>query len=224
MALLLRRVRQAFGVRPEDVRLVATSATIGEGPETVEALRPLRCRPGRCFPGPVEVVMGQERIAALPPVGADRPLDAAALEGRAPDELWSELAPPSPRPGCPGCHSHRRRPAGRSGAAPGTDTHGRGSGRRHTRNPRCDGTGAAVRGCARLQPLAARRLPPLAGGLLGLHRPGLPRTGHRSFRRKGPTGNSGRSIFFTAKLRLRRPRLRSRRLQRLRHAVADRPG
>ena len=33
MALLLRRVRAAFGVAPEDVRLIATSATISEGPE-----------------------------------------------------------------------------------------------------------------------------------------------------------------------------------------------
>lgn len=39
MALLLRRVRDAFGVAPEDVRLAATSATIGEGEENRETLR-----------------------------------------------------------------------------------------------------------------------------------------------------------------------------------------
>lgn len=39
IALLLRRVLLAFGVSPEDVRFVATSATIGEGKEVTEDLR-----------------------------------------------------------------------------------------------------------------------------------------------------------------------------------------
>lgn len=90
MALLLRRVRQAFGVKPENVRLVATSATIGEGPETVDALRKFVASLGGVDPSQVDIIMGREEPLVLPPPVADGPISAL---GDTPEALWSSLAP-----------------------------------------------------------------------------------------------------------------------------------
>ncbi|MDV7145641.1 DEAD/DEAH box helicase [Tropicimonas sp. TH_r6] len=92
MALLLRRVRQAFGVKPEAVRLVATSATIGEGVETVEALRRFVAALGGVSETQVEIIMGREEPITLPPVGADSSIDSHALMEHSPADLWAELA------------------------------------------------------------------------------------------------------------------------------------
>lgn len=92
MALLLRRVRDAFGVAPEDVRLAATSATIGEGEENRETLRNFLADLAGLRPGQVEVIEGQERAPILPPEGPDAPLDPDALPS-APSALWHDLAP-----------------------------------------------------------------------------------------------------------------------------------
>lgn len=84
MALLLRRVRDAFGVSPEEVRLVATSATVGEGADAREAMArfagALAGRPHEA----VRVIEGAVRTPSLPPVGSDAPV--------APGANWSELA------------------------------------------------------------------------------------------------------------------------------------
>ena len=61
MALLMRRVREAFGVAPEDVRLAATSATIGEGQETAAALRRFVADLGGVPEDRVEIIAGEER-------------------------------------------------------------------------------------------------------------------------------------------------------------------
>lgn len=92
MALLLRRVRDAFGVAPEDVRLAATSATIGEGEENRETLRQFLADLAGLCPAQVEVIEGQERAPQLPPEGPDETLAPDALPS-APDALWSKLAP-----------------------------------------------------------------------------------------------------------------------------------
>lgn len=92
MALLLRRVRDAFGVAPEDVRLAATSATLGEGEENRETLRQFLSDLAGVSPDQVEVIEGQERAPVLPPEGPDAPLDPAALPS-APEALWHDLAP-----------------------------------------------------------------------------------------------------------------------------------
>lgn len=89
MALLLRRVREAFGVRPEDVRLAATSATIGEGEEARKALRAFLADLAGLEPHQVEVIEGQEMSPFLPPLGKDTPLDSCALPT---ESLWDELA------------------------------------------------------------------------------------------------------------------------------------
>ncbi len=92
MALLLRRVREAFGVAPEDVRLAATSATIGEGQETAAVLRRFVADLGGVPEDRVEIIAGEEREPDLPPEGAQAALDREALA--VPDEsLWQMLAP-----------------------------------------------------------------------------------------------------------------------------------
>jgi superfamily II DNA or RNA helicase len=92
MALLLRRVRDAFGVSPEDVRLAATSATIGEGEENRETLRGFLADLAGLSPAQVDVIEGQERAPSLPPEGDDSPIDPGALPAGA-DTLWDRLAP-----------------------------------------------------------------------------------------------------------------------------------
>ena len=92
MALLLRRVRQAFGVKPEDVRLVATSATIGEGAETEDALRLFVSRLGGVPEEQVEIIKGREEKMALPAIGKDGPIRSDTLRGLDASELWQELA------------------------------------------------------------------------------------------------------------------------------------
>lgn len=92
MALLLRRVRDAFGVAPEDVRLAATSATIGEGEENRETLRKFLADLAGLASSQVEIIEGQERAPLLPPEGPDLKLEPAAIPSQ-PDALWQELAP-----------------------------------------------------------------------------------------------------------------------------------
>lgn len=92
MALLLRRVRQAFGVKPEDVRLVATSATIGEGAETEEALRRFVSHLGGVSEDQVEIIMGREERMGLPPEGSDCPIHLEELQTSDDAQLWNTLA------------------------------------------------------------------------------------------------------------------------------------
>ncbi|MEE4208280.1 MAG: DEAD/DEAH box helicase, partial [Parvularcula sp.] len=91
MAMLLRRVRQAFGVAPEDVRLAATSATIGEGEEARETLRRFLADLAGLSAAQVEVIEGQEIEPSLPSVGVDRPLDPDMLP-RDYEALWDEIS------------------------------------------------------------------------------------------------------------------------------------
>lgn len=89
IALLLRRVRQAFSVAPEDVRLVATSATIGEGPETREALRRFVADLGGVDPSQVDIIEGTEEEPVLPPLGVRASLDMLRGDGRT---LWPQVS------------------------------------------------------------------------------------------------------------------------------------
>lgn len=90
MALLLRRVRTAFGVDPAQVRLIATSATIGGEPDAVTKLQDFTAALAGQDPAAVTVIEGQEEPVALPQTGADLPLDVTP--GQAPDGLWAQLA------------------------------------------------------------------------------------------------------------------------------------
>lgn len=82
IALLIRRVLLTFGVRPEDVRFVATSATIGSGRDVTEELqrflRDLTGTPGER----VHVVTGHRETVHLPPPASDARLPMEALSDR----------------------------------------------------------------------------------------------------------------------------------------------
>lgn len=67
LALLLRRVQLAFGVQPQDVRFVATSATIGDanGPDG-QALREFLADVAGVMPEQIEIVAGTRAIPMLP--------------------------------------------------------------------------------------------------------------------------------------------------------------
>ena len=92
MALLLRRVRSAFGVDPDDVRLMATSATISEGPNTRDKLTSFVADLAGIDTARVTVIEGKEAAPALPPISGSGPLDLASLRHRDPAELWGALA------------------------------------------------------------------------------------------------------------------------------------
>ncbi|MBP2238681.1 ATP-dependent helicase YprA (DUF1998 family) [Sinorhizobium kostiense] len=94
MALLLRRVRTAFGVGPEQVQIIATSATISEGAkeETEAKLKRFVADLAGTGDEKVRVIEGSEADPALPPTTADLPLYPAELETVSPLELWDRLA------------------------------------------------------------------------------------------------------------------------------------
>lgn len=92
MALLLRRVRAGFGVGPQDVRLVATSATIGGEERTKEKLAAFAGALAGQDPVRVSVIEGCERIPDLPSIGPEVPLDPVALSALTPEDLGSWLA------------------------------------------------------------------------------------------------------------------------------------
>ncbi|WP_377848533.1 DEAD/DEAH box helicase [Bosea sp. UC22_33] len=95
VALLLRRVAMAFGRRPDQVRWVATSATIG-GDDVSELKTFLRDLSGAPEEN-VHVVRG--RRAPLPPAPSDiahRPVDMGYLVGAAPSEAGASFARSAP--------------------------------------------------------------------------------------------------------------------------------
>lgn len=77
LTLLLRRTLQAFGVRPDQVRFIATSATIGDqSQESTDALRLFLADIAGCKEDQIEVVRGHREVPtmiALP--GASPSLD-----------------------------------------------------------------------------------------------------------------------------------------------------
>ncbi len=93
MALLLRRVRTAFGVGPEQVQLIATSATIGEGGRTQQKLTRFVADLAGVEDERVRVIEGRQADPRLPPQQEDTPLESATLGGRSPQALWRRLAP-----------------------------------------------------------------------------------------------------------------------------------
>ena len=77
LTLLLRRTLQAFGVRPDQVRFIATSATIGDQTqESTSALRTFLADIAGCSEDRIEVVRGHRDILDLAPLsGASSSLD-----------------------------------------------------------------------------------------------------------------------------------------------------
>ena len=93
MALLLRRVRAAFGVEPDAVRLVATSATIGEGDGTEAKLKRFTADLAGVDEGRVRAIRGRTVDPELPEAGADEPLRPRELAAMSSSALWERLAP-----------------------------------------------------------------------------------------------------------------------------------
>lgn len=74
IALLLRRVLLAFDVTPDQVRFVATSATIGEGADVSEELRRFLRDVSGAPEERVHVVVGHRRTPKLPPPDLEKSL------------------------------------------------------------------------------------------------------------------------------------------------------
>lgn len=93
MALLLRRVRAGFGVGSADVRLMATSATIGGEADAPAKLRAYAAALAGQDPVRVSVVEGKEDAPVLPAPGPDAALDVEALATMTPEQAGAALAP-----------------------------------------------------------------------------------------------------------------------------------
>ncbi len=93
MALLLRRVRAAFGVEPQQVQLMATSATIGEGTGTEAKLKRFTADLAGVDEDCVRVIQGRTVDPEVPKAGRDTPLEPATLDALDPQALWAYLAP-----------------------------------------------------------------------------------------------------------------------------------
>lgn len=92
MALLLRRVRGSFGVAPADVRLIATSATIGGEDDAPAKLRRFTAALAGQDETRVAVIEGRERLPDLPAPSPDSALIAEALSALTDDEAGRQLA------------------------------------------------------------------------------------------------------------------------------------
>lgn len=92
MALLLRRVRSAFGVKPENVRLMATSATIGGELNAQAKLRSFTAALSGRPEEKVEVVEGQTEDLVLPPSGPDVELEVRDLATLNPEQAGELLS------------------------------------------------------------------------------------------------------------------------------------
>lgn len=92
MALLLRRVRSGFGVAPEDVRLMATSATIGGEEGAPAKLQAFAAALAGQPEEKVAVIEGLAVAPSLPEPGPDLPLAPEALAGLGETDLWERLS------------------------------------------------------------------------------------------------------------------------------------
>ena len=93
MTLLLRRVRAAFGVSPEQVRLIAASATVSEGKRTRNRLEQFISSLAGVGRDQVCVIEGEAVDLELPAQKADTPLNPESLLDLEPTALWQALAP-----------------------------------------------------------------------------------------------------------------------------------
>lgn len=88
LALQLRRVMQAFGVEPENIRFVATSATIA-GTEAENSLKRYLANLANISESQVEVIGGRRRVPQLRPSASEtlslEQIEAIEPEGEIPD-------------------------------------------------------------------------------------------------------------------------------------------
>ncbi|WP_295763806.1 DEAD/DEAH box helicase [Undibacterium sp.] len=91
MALLLRRTMIAFGVKPSNVRFIATSATFGQDAETTKKLQRFLADMAGVDTSQVEVVFGQRKVPALPDATTIDKLSVSGLEKIEPELKQSAL-------------------------------------------------------------------------------------------------------------------------------------
>lgn len=94
IALLLRRVMLGFGVRPEDVTFIATSATFGDGSE--DALRDFMAGISGRSTADVKVIQGHPQRPALAAPTSESWPPLALLEGQSPVERHATLVASRP--------------------------------------------------------------------------------------------------------------------------------
>jgi ATP-dependent helicase YprA (DUF1998 family) len=82
IALLIRRVLLTFGVKAEDVRFVATSATIGDGKDVTDELRHFLRDLSGADETRVHVVTGERERVLLPPAAETPVLTPEQMENR----------------------------------------------------------------------------------------------------------------------------------------------
>ena len=92
MALLLRRVRAAFGVEPDQVRLMAASATIGAGADADGELRRFAADLAGVREDRVRVIQGREVESQLPATAADTAFEPSRYPRLSSEDLWGILA------------------------------------------------------------------------------------------------------------------------------------
>lgn len=92
IALLLRRVLLAFDVTPDQVRFVATSATIGEGADITEDLRRFLHDVSGAPEQHVHVVVGHRRTPNLPPPDQEKNLGGIDVAGLDADSAFERLS------------------------------------------------------------------------------------------------------------------------------------
>lgn len=98
ITLLIRRVLEAFEVAPSDVRFVATSATIGSGPDVIRDLKRYLCEVSGAPEDRVHVVEGKRRAPHLPALTSQSgPLDLTECYNAKDvnEALFDKLAPRS---------------------------------------------------------------------------------------------------------------------------------
>ncbi|CCF21881.1 conserved protein of unknown function [Pseudorhizobium banfieldiae] len=95
VALLLRRVIEAFEVDPKTVRFVATSATIGDGPKVKEDLRRFLADVAGTEVSTVEVISGDRLLPTRSGKGGQAPSPSAMIDLPAAD-LFDKLSSHDP--------------------------------------------------------------------------------------------------------------------------------
>src|SRR5690606_38246064 len=90
IALLLRRVLLAFDVKPEEVRFIATSATIGSGEKVRQQLQRFLADVAGIPDGRVHVIEGHRQRPRRPEPGPER--QKTDILHAEPDELYTEFA------------------------------------------------------------------------------------------------------------------------------------
>jgi DEAD/DEAH box helicase domain-containing protein len=97
ISLLLRRVLRAFGMSPEEVRFVATSATIGDDDKDDDELRKFLADIAGTPPERVALIKGERAVPPLSTISPKMTLpDSESLIHLSPEEVYSRLAESAP--------------------------------------------------------------------------------------------------------------------------------